>query len=219
MESTAGIAWIAPVELPPATAAWIEAALEDHEVVRWIGQPCVETARWRGWWRVPLGVGALGVVGGVVWPLMSGFLAVQAESDRLSVWQQVGPGLVALVMLIPMAALCEWGLKALRAPWWMPAQSRATAYVVTDRRALVFLPDARGRLSSRQEYRADHLVVAPCTVRNAFPSGVHVVLHETWLTDPDTGERTAVPHGFLHLAEQDALRAGQALAALQDTTR
>jgi hypothetical protein len=219
MEITAGVAGIAPAELPPATAAWIDAVLEDREVVRWIGQPCAETARWRGWWQVPLGVGALGVVGCIVWPLMSGFLAVQAESDHLSVWNQVGQGLVALVMLIPMAALYEWGLKALRAPWWMPAQSRATAYVVTDRRALVFLPDARGRLSSRQEYRVDHLVATPYTVRNAFPSGVHVVLRETWLTDPDTGARTSVPHGFLHLAERDARSAGQALAALQDTTR
>ncbi len=184
--------------LPRETAALVGAELLPGERISWVGQPI--PGRFA---RKSIAI----VLFGIPWTAFAVFWMVGAG---IGTWKSSfkggGFGLFSLFPLFGLPFVLI-GIGMLSSPYWMRRKARRTAYVITDRRALVF--DAGGWSGTTiRSFEPDRL----CDLRriqNNDGSG-DIIFERQWRSDNDGG-RQSTDIGFLAIADvksvEDSIRA------------
>lgn len=174
------------VILPERLERLIDDELEQDEVKVWVGQPIPGRAARRTWGAVAFGI---------PWTAFALFWTAGAAGFT---WPPAsGGGGWSGFSLFPLFGLpfILVGCVMLSSPYWARRNARRTAYVLTDRRAIVF---AGGRSTAVKSFRADQLREVSRTQR-ADGSG-DVVFTKKVRVDSD-GDKQATDVGFLDVRD------------------
>lgn len=169
--------------LPRELAALVDAELQPGETIVWTGQPLPGLFA-----RRSLGF----VLFGSPWSAFAIFWIAGASGFKLPDFSH-GAGLFPLFG-VPFVLI---GIGLLSSPWWMRRKARRTAYLITDRRALV-LAGGPGRSMTIRSFEP-HRLGDIRRVQNSDGSG-DLVFERTWASDGDGG-RQSTDHGFLAIHE------------------
>lgn len=123
--------------LPPSLHALVEAELQPGERITWLGQPIPSRMA-----RSTLPV----VLFGIPWTAFALFWTAGAAWGTSQM--EGGPGLFSAFPLFGVPFILV-GLGMLSSPFWASRKARRSAYVLTDRRALVFAAGWRGSVTVR----------------------------------------------------------------------
>ncbi len=175
------------VMLPERLRRLVDDELEPGEDTIWLGQPLAGRAARRTWGAVAFGI---------PWTAFALFWTAGAAGFTWPTF--TGSGGWGGFSFFPLFGLpfILIGCFMLSSPYWARRNARRTAYVVTDRRAIVF---AGGRATAIKSYRPDQLHQVSRTQR-ADGSG-DVVFTQKIRVDSD-GDKNATQEGFLDV--QDA---------------
>jgi hypothetical protein len=173
--------------LPREIAALIGAELASGERIVWAGQPMPgRFAR-----------GSIGVVlFGIPWTAFAIFWMAGASGFKMPNFSN-GFGFFPLFG-VPFVLI---GFGMLSAPYWARRKAQRTAYVITDRRALILAGGAWKSTTVRsfEPYRLADLR------RVQYPDGTgDLIFERTWKRDSD-GDRQSADHGFLAIREVKAV--------------
>jgi hypothetical protein len=166
--------------LPPKLQALIDAEVALGERVLWQARP---VARFQ-WGSLPL------LLFGVPWTAFAVFWIWKvSQAVRL-----MGPaGMLAPLFGVPFVLV---GLGLLSSPWWLYALAGRTAYVITDKRAIILAPSWRGR--SVRSFAPERIEVLERRER-ADGSG-DLVFEKSYYSDSD-GDRRAREIGFMNVPD------------------
>ena len=170
--------------LPPETATLLQNELQPGERVAWIGQPIPGRFARRG---------ILIAIFGIPFTAFALFWTVTAAFGTSHIGNPGGPA--QLFRLFPLFGLpfVLAGLGLLSSPYWLHRKARRTAYVITDRRAVIFDPGF-GRSSTIRSFEPDRLHDLR-RVQNSDGTG-DLVFERQWRTDGE-GSRQSTDIGFL----------------------
>ena len=132
--------------LPRSLQTLVENELEDGESIDWIGQPIVGR----------YGIRALPIVlFAVPWTAFALFWMAGAAGFKFPDFGNgIGPELLFPLFGLPFVLM---GVGMLSAPYWMMRSARRTVYVITDRRAIVFLGSKGGRSTTIRSFAPSEL--------------------------------------------------------------
>lgn len=187
--------------LPHETAALVGAELAAGERIVWVGQPI--PGRFA---RKSIGI----VLFGIPWTAFAIFWMVGAGMGTWSVPAKgEDGGFFQIFRLFPLFGLpfVLIGIGMLSSPYWMRRKAYRTAYVITDRRALVF--DAGSwRGTTIRSFEPDRLNDLR-RVQNNDGSG-DIIFERQWRSNSDGGKQST-DIGFLAIANvknvEDSIRA------------
>lgn len=171
--------------LPPDVARWVEAELQSGERVVWSGQPIASRFARRRMAAVLLGIPWTAFA--IVW--MAG-----VSGDKMLDFSH-GFDLFPLLFGVPFV-LAGFGM--LSSPYWMMRKARKTAYVITDRRAIVLAGGPRGSTVIRS-FEPDQLKDIR-RVQKADGTG-DLIFERTWALDDHGMQTSRTDHGFLAIAD------------------
>lgn len=187
--------------LPREVAALVEAELQPGEQITWSGQPIPgRFAR-----------GSIGIVlFGIPWTAFAIFWMAGASGFKLPDFSH-GAGFFPLFGVPFVLA----GLGMLSSPYWMRRRASRTAYVVTDRRALIIAggPWRSTTVRSFEPHRLEDLR----RIQNPDGSG-DLIFERTWTGGHGTNKQTA-DHGFLAIQDVRSVEAIIKQLAHATTTR
>lgn len=186
--------------LPRETTALIDAELRPGERIVWVGRPIpARFARGSGL-TLLFGIPWVGMA--IVWIVFAGLEFFGQSSGDQSAGDQVFK-LLWFLGGLPFGLI---GFGILYYPLWKRRQARKTAYVITDRRAILF-ENRWGDMAVRS-FEAGQLGELR-RVQNPDGSG-DLIFSRDWRTDSD-GEQQSTDIGFLAIAEvksvEDMIRA------------
>lgn len=169
--------------LPADVATFVDAELQPGERMVWAGQPM--PGRFA---RRSLGY----VLFAIPWTAFALFWIAGASGFKLPDFSH-GAGLFPLFG-VPFVLI---GFGMLSSPLWMRRKARRTAYVITDRRALIF--DAGAWRSTTVRSFEPHRLGDIRRVQHADGSG-DLIFERTWANDGEGGQRST-DHGFLAIMD------------------
>lgn len=172
-------------ELSPRLRTLIQAELQDGETIAWVGQPIASRFAWR---TLPI------VLFGIPWTAFALFWTAGAAGFKIPEFKQ-GSDLFPLFGL-PFILI---GLGMLTAPYWMACKARRTAYVLTDRRAILLDGGFSTTIRSFGPERLRDLR----RIQRSDASG-DLVFERTHHHDSDGG-RCTTDHGFLAIPDVKAI--------------
>lgn len=172
-----------PNNLPKEITALVNAELEAGEHVTWTGQPMASRFARRN-----IGM----VLFGIPWTAFILFWIAGASGFKVPDFSH--PVALAPLFGLPFLLIGFWMLSS---PYWEFCRARRTAYVITNRRALI-LDAGYWRSMTIRSFWPDRLKDLR-RVQNADGSG-DLILDRTWTTTPKGGSRST-DHGFLAIRD------------------
>ena len=172
--------------LPPDVARWVEAELRSGELVVWSGQPIAHRLARRS-------IGA--VLLGIPWTAFAVFWMAEVSGDKMLDFSHGFDLLPILLIGVPFV-LAGFGM--LSSPYWIVRKARKTAYIITDRRAIVLAGGLRGSTTIRS-FEPDRLKDIR-RVQKADGSG-DLIFERTWTCDEAGRQSSSTDHGFLAIAD------------------
>jgi hypothetical protein len=165
--------------LPRELASFVDLELEPGEQIAWAAQPI--PGRFA---RRSIGL----VLFGIPWTSFAIFWMAGASGFKIPDFSH-GFGFFPLFG-VPFVLI---GFGLLSSPYWMRRKARRTAYVITDKRALILAGGSWRSTTVRsfEPYRLGDIR----RVQNADGSG-DLIFERTWASDGDGG-RQSTDHGFL----------------------
>ena len=170
-------------KLPKDVAALVGAELQPGERIIWTGRPI--PGRFA---RRSIGI----VLFGIVWTAFAIFWIAGASRFRLPDFSH-GFGLFPLFG-VPFVLI---GFGMLSTPYWMRRKAGRTAYVITDKRALI-LDGSLWRSTTVRSFEP-HRLGDLRRVQNRDGSG-DIIFERVWASDGDGG-RQSTDHGFLAIQD------------------
>ena len=170
-------------DFPHDLSHLIDTELRGGERIMWMGQPIPSQLAWRsGIWTLLLGIPWTAFV--LFWMAGASGFKIPDFSGGFDFFPLFG---------IPFLLV---GFGMLSSPYWMLRKARKTAYVVTDRRAVIFSPGPFGGNSIRS-FEPERLKDIR---RVQKPDGTgDLIFEQTW-TSNKNGFRQSIDHGFFAIA-------------------
>ena len=175
--------------LPPDVARWVEAELQSGERVVWSGQPIASRFARRSMGAVLLGIPWTALA--IFWMAMAIGFKMPDFSHGFDLSPLFGPLLIGVPFVLA-------GFGMLSSPYWMMRKARKTAYIITDRRAIVLAGGPRGSTVIRS-FVPDRLKDIRL-VQKADGTG-DIIFERTWALDDHGMQTSRTDHGFLAIAD------------------